>query len=45
MFSYMLSNFKVIHLNKICFIIKLDTNINSKKISKHKMWVKHISGM
>lgn len=33
----MLSNFKVIHLNKIWFIIKLDMNINSKKVSKRKM--------
>jgi len=39
----MLSNFKVINVNKICFIIKLAMSINSKKLSKHKMWVKHVS--
>lgn len=33
----MLSNFKVINLNNIWFIIKLDMNINSKKVSKRKM--------
>lgn len=31
-FTFMLSNFNVIHLNNICFINKLDMNVTSDKL-------------
>lgn len=41
-YFFLLSNFKVINLNEICFITKLDMNINIKKCSKHKMYIKQL---